>query len=153
METKEKYYAPDLSEFHKGFEFEKYIDGDFDNQLQVGWQKEIADWSDIDLAFDDDEHQNEVFKQLYRVKYLDREDIESLGFGEHKETSAYDMFFYKDSFSIGKRKNGKYEICLWHIKPEDNNGSGMAETLFLGEIKNKSELQVILKQTGVTNGN
>ncbi len=150
METKEKYYTPELKEIHDGFEYEYLtVNDEWEKDIFGSIKPEDTENVDYDLitrVFAD--NPNNI-----RVKITDREDIESCGFEEYKETGAYDMFFYKDSFSIGKRKNGKYEICLWHIKPEDNNGSGMAETLFLGEIKNKSELQVILKQTGVTNGN
>lgn len=64
-----KYYTPEIEEFHIGFEYEF-------NVGNTTWTKFIFDLDRPDKVL-------ENFKlnpQLFRVKYLDKEDIESLGF-------------------------------------------------------------------------
>ena len=94
--------------------------------------------------------QNTLLSELYfhpekaRVKYLDKEDIESLGFKlEHyNKTSIY-----------GAMGNTKKPYIIENFSPVGNNIykitwiSTMGNlVLFNGYIKNKSELKKLLKQ-------
>ena len=67
----EKYYTPKIKEFYVGFEYEWKCDG-----TQTDWTKSTCSilMNPLDV---DARRINE-----YRVKYLDQEDIESLGFKE-----------------------------------------------------------------------
>jgi hypothetical protein len=83
----------------------------------------------------------------FRVKYLDREDIESLGW-EYKETSDggfdyyWDIHTMKHSILYSERAK-RMVITLWdRSRLEDH-------TVFVGTIKNKSELKKLLKQLGI----
>jgi hypothetical protein len=125
--TKE-YYTPTIEEFHIGFEYE-WLD---ENKM---WIKSFCPEEISVEGFDE---------QTYglRVKYLDREDIESLGFntednGEcYNKTNAFDIYgLYPWEWNKGIQN--QYKIIL--------NG----DTLFLGIIKNKSELKVLLKQLNI----
>ena len=137
-----KYYTPTIEEFHVGFEFEHL---NFEGKLvsfieqKREWNKEICDWAWLDIICDDYEHdKEEVLK--YRVKYLDKEDIESLGVViDLEDNVGFEGYFKSDSvIFISYRIDSKHLNIL-------NDGS----SLFYGTIKNKSELKVLLKQLGI----
>lgn len=91
----DKYYTPKIEEFHIGFECEVFgtsyqypVTLVSANIIKVlgepvmvqDWDKVVCEWDDLELVYDDWEHEYDNFKNEYRVKYLDREDIESFGF-------------------------------------------------------------------------
>lgn len=70
-----KYYTPEIEEFHVGFECE--YKSTINNNTY---------WTSLKLEkehFSDDHYYN-PFRLFLRVKYLDKEDIESLGFNFYK---------------------------------------------------------------------
>jgi|AntRauTorckE5430_2_1112549.scaffolds.fasta_scaffold00956_1 hypothetical protein len=78
----------------------------------------------------------------FRIKYLDREDIESCGFDTEDNGECYCMIDMFDLYGLypwewDKGIKNQYKIIL--------NG----ETLYRGIIKNISELKVLLKQLNV----
>lgn len=137
-----KYYIPRIEEFCVGFEI----------MLQ---NIENAQWGRYKLK------ENDNFREVYyenidflRVKYLDREDVESLGWrviqepyrwqfeyveGRYKLTT--DIYTEKSGFPIPEPNDG--QIVIWD-KLND-------ECLFRGYIKNKSELKKIMKQLLILN--
>lgn len=128
---KEKYYTPDISEYHVGFEYEWKCDG-----TQTDWTKSVCDeiMNPLDV---DCRRINE-----YRIKYLDNEDIESFGFHSINETK-----FKSNSnkiITIELIENNK--IFIEEIILIDTIGHEESYTLFNGIIKNKSELKFILKR-------
>ena len=74
----EKYYTPSIEEFRVGFEYEVYVP---EKEL---WSKETfyLDASHINLVKYVNIQTENTLKKV-RVKYLDREDIESLGWGNY----------------------------------------------------------------------
>ena len=130
-----KYYTPEIEEFHIGFEYERhqYEDGN--------WFKYTVEERDIL-----DHAEKEI-----RVKYLDKEDIESLGFKE--KSLKYYIFNepsgklpYWNKVILDFRWSYK-DISIIGIRADD---LGMEEgILFRGNIKNKSELKKLLKQLNI----
>jgi hypothetical protein len=124
-----KYYTPLVEEFHTGFFYEELIDGN--------WIKtKVYLIYDVEFIVDNIRH---YCGDKIRVKYLDREDIESLGFIIQSEENPiitsyrakdYTLYVREDSIRIYK---GPYSC---------------EEVLFKGNIKNKSELKRILSQIG-----
>jgi len=125
-----KYYTPVKKEFHRGFECE-VRDGDTWNKIKCN----IIPYGHLTLV------------DLYRVKYLDKEDIESLGW-KHNSYSTfpngvievfklkhYVFSYYRDEYST---------VFEYTILDELRN-----RRLYLGEIQNKSELKVLMKQLGI----
>ena len=116
-----KYYTPDISEFCVGFEYEQKLFHIWQLKLQVSKSTKLQI---IEKAINDN---------LIRVKYLDKEDIESLGFKYLSEEQYY---------------NDKKDLLL-EVKNEYIRISGETNTprflFFHGKIKNKSELKFILK--------
>jgi hypothetical protein len=93
-----------------------------------------------------DEHPD-LFKNEYRVKYLDKEDIESLGWEfikQHPGTSNFD--FEKESYSLNfdPEFGGKWNLRIYDGEDQDSEFN-----YFSGYVKNKSELIKLLKQLGI----
>jgi len=142
--------VPCVEEFHVGFEYEhqmkKYggLTGERHSKLRGVISRE---WVNQDLDW---EYTLEYMKTLIdsgtiRVKHLDREDIESLGF--EIPQGGLDYIYKKvvgDIYYIlitNPEYPTKIEIRCSH--PSWAYGS------FLGTIKNKSELKRVLTQIGI----
>jgi hypothetical protein len=119
------YYTPSIEEFHVGFEFEVNCDND--------WIKESL-YSNEQVNVLPFMNTNNI-----RVKYLDKEDIESLGWtdGETHGLSGYVLnYATDDSYQMYYDKDNQFtQIYNWDSK-----------IIFEGIIKNKSELKRLLKQ-------
>lgn len=146
---KNKYYQPSKEEFYIGFEFEStYIL--FQKHPGDSWTKSIL--SDEHNWFYDS-YDNDAVPSEFRVKYLDRSDIEDLGF---KLTGGKLIRDYRDSFEyhpdnhIHYVLDYTYSINKVRILKEDINYFHEDEiVLFEGTIKNKSELKILLKQLNI----
>lgn len=150
-----KYYTPDISEFHVGFEYE-HLSGSMRMvmlDLKNNMSKDITESKEIltkitfsgneydmwrsSFAFKDSLKDNQI-----RVKYLDKEDIESLGFSNYIPPREYDH-----TWNIAE-----FELKVWfnneipHIRIKTN-----FQIIFDGFIKNKSELKRLLEQLGIKN--
>lgn len=134
-----KYYTPEIEEFHIGFEFEykKYRDV---------WVKSSFDKSHLEEGFDT--------YSIFRVKYLDKEDIESLGWEFKEEYHISD--YPEDKIELGSIcysytfKKGmllKYTPKYKRLLVENLKN----KSRFSGNIKNKSELKRLMKQLGIWN--
>ena len=155
-----RYYKPMLEEFHVGFEYEAYcfkvdvcqipddieIDEYFKNydkypqvnRIDTGWKKSIVGnglfetTEDIPVLLRND---------AARVKYLDKSDIEDLGWKLNGRGSHYNKEFEGDGAEhqlYYQEDNHFLQIYNWN-----------SEIIFQGTIKNKSELKVLLNQLGI----
>ena len=76
----DKYYTPELEEFHQGFEYEIWLNSAYTPEKYI---KKIFEFVDKNNIWDDDI--TNLLACAYnggdtlRVKYLDQEDIKSLG--------------------------------------------------------------------------
>jgi len=135
---KNKYYTPEIEEFHVGFEYERCDDG-------YNWIKDTYPRAAEHIRL----------KNLIpctRVKYLDREDIESLGFVCHATDER--VFHNKNGIIINTEWGSpvKQGITLAIVSPvfdESKRNIIQEHYLFNGTIKNKSELKKLLKQLGI----
>jgi len=126
---KDKYYTPELEEFHKDFDYETLIGETWESVSFVGPVHFMLESFGARLATKD-----------IRVKYLDQDDIESLGFEKS------DILI--KSWMLPKEYIG---IQLWQGEVILYTKFGMfdrEEQVFKGVIKNKSELKRVLKQIG-----
>lgn len=155
MKKEDNYYTPTIEEFHVGFEFEfSGLDGHwkpypfekqiiFKNKEESGinnglftleWVGNIFSESKLDLS------------QRLRVKYLDKEDIQSFGWVLKEEITRQQIYCFE------KTINGdKYTLTLWEevipqIKIEVHDYYDIIHSVF---IKNKSELKRLLKQLNI----
>ncbi|AGO48994.1 hypothetical protein N356_gp101 [Cellulophaga phage phi14:2] len=131
-----KYYTPEIEEFHIGFEYEWLDDEEGgDNWIKANTPTtiELEGYEDITYGL--------------RVKYLDKEDIESLGFKEdtlhfYSKHQKEGVVLYIEKIVLTNENNFWYKIWLKH--PSYGNS-----TIYSGSIKNKSELKKLLKQLNV----
>ena len=166
-----KYYTPDISEFHVGFEFESnYI---LFNNGKPGDEFVPAILTEDNISWMLQSYFEDATPTEFRVKYLDKQDIESLGFECIKDDDEYHYRFSKPWYN---NSDLIMEYYIWYTGLIDSeevtehrkihlyqiNGTpviykhdGMEEkvaidrNIFLGTIKNKSELKVLLKQLGI----
>ena len=125
METN-KYYHPDISEFHVGFEYE------FKGQ---------TDWVKTTYGSFLPKHPEYYIKNKeWRVKHLDKEDIESLGFISE---------LVEDGVVGFKRKSDiKARPYFYFLLNDTELNINICDVLFT--IKNKSELKRLLVQLGIS---
>lgn len=140
----DKYYTPKPEELHVGLEIKRQSDGI--------WYKTILTKYD----FSPNRIYGDLFKKLERdeikIKYLDKEDIESFKF----ELSATygDYIEFNDNL---KSFNPKSNKVLYNIKSKNIDIEWFAfenestNILFNGYIKNKFELKKLLIQLRILN--
>jgi len=125
----EKYYTPEIDEFFEGFIYEEKstLSGHWFNQefSQPHPVKTKIKTGDI------------------RVKFLDRADIESLEWTFIKTTIWSSIFQKKEVFIEKYLEQHCIKIDTGEDYPEDN------KVFFDGTIRNKSELQKLMKQLGI----
>jgi hypothetical protein len=117
------YYIPSLEELHIGFEYEQH------GPLS-GWTKQVLDIDLLGTIIN--EELEDWCDHHIRVKYLDKEDIESFGFDQGK--LPYQFFDGIHILIVCKHNRIKIE----HIADQ--------VCLFDGIIKNRSELKKLLYQ-------
>jgi hypothetical protein len=137
-----KYYTPEIEEFHVGFEYE---------MLEMGSKTKynpttLDKWDDLTGDYDSSTLLYEIARgrQLVRVKHLDREDIGSLSEGE----TSRGLFILKDSEFDYERIVCMLTESNFVLIGNDSKGDKY-DQLFVGKIKNKSELKKLLKQLGI----
>jgi hypothetical protein len=150
MDQENKYYTPSLEEFHVGFEYEwssEAISAMLRTRPTPSWQtKKVENFTDLiyleaDLTID-----------LIRVKYLDSQDIIDLGWSYIPDNSTGDGNFrwYAAYNGFGKWEL-KYYGCVEDF-PELNCQLIIkfeGRHMFIGVIKNKSELSRIMKMLNI----
>ena len=127
---KEKYYTPKIEEFYIGFKYEIM------SMENAQWGSyTLKDGNDLITLIMRDQDER-------RVKYLDREDIESFGFHTEDNGECYNK-------SIGWMIIGIYPWSDINGKDHEYKISIDMNTIFHGIIKNKSELQRLLSQLNI----
>jgi len=149
----DKYYTPEIEEFHVGFEYEHLQDEEMFGEITRGinyclYTLDAQDELEVIVANLEDDK--------LRVKHLDKEDIESLGFGRDMlRVSMVDTYIYNIKgvkfdyilyFTPNKNELFNVRIEDYYINDESRRRTS---NVFLGDIKNKSELKRILKQLNI----
>jgi hypothetical protein len=148
MKMENKYYTPELEEFHRGFEYEAYHNHDWwFLEEPVKWKKTSFDEFHAPHMAPPSVLKKAISNGWVRVKYLDREDIESLGF----KSIGQSVFKSK----IRNERDGDFRDIHIIKRSHILIATGDAETpytdwdtVFVGTIKNKSELKKVLKMIG-----
>ena len=124
MMEETKYYTPTIEEFHVGFEFEYLYSTNT-------WNKSKVPSGGFTVG--------NVKLEKLRVKCLDQEDIESFG---------YKLWTHKGN-ELGFMRNTDEEGSTWIHRTEGKikiSTTFPDTTLYLGIIKNKSELKRVLQR-------
>ncbi len=126
-----KYYTPTQDEFFDGFQFQKNIDNEWTNGIQLYTLKDP------------------VHLESYRVKYLDIDDIKDLGFTIKHEVPDEYTVLYKNIIApqpfyyvlIFREENG-----LPFIELNDMYNHPLMAKI---HIKNRNELEWLLNRYGI----
>lgn len=157
MNEQNKYYTPSIEEFHVGFEYEilDYNSTDFGkNPDKAIWNKRKLKYEDIFSGYKENSQFETVNSYLLtediRVKYLDKEDIESLGW--EAQFPKNDLFNIRPDRANADLYQMDYD-CFFR---EKNEGVGIEicnvnenYIIFSGKIKNKSELKKVMEMIGI----
>ena len=136
-----KYYTPEIEEFHVGFEYE--VEDLGDNGITRVWRPQIFEGEETRTYFTEELKEGEM-----RVKYLDKSDIQDLGwvYAEDRGMSEANGYMFRKPQKVFAK--GFYKLRFWkntnRVSIEATHGA-----LFSGIIKNKSELKKLLKQLGI----
>lgn len=150
-----KYYTPSIDEFYEGFEYQEEIPSLHIN-LNMGEQApgDLV-WRDFKFSrtshfiYNNKEDEftcsldQDIKDGTVRVKYLDKADIESLGFG-YTDEFLDSCIFYRETYRLIFDPENQGVVI--------DDGEDYENTpyqYFSGTIKNKSELKVLLKQLGI----
>jgi hypothetical protein len=142
MKEDNKYYTPTLDEFHVGFEYEELVDN---------YPEDTKKWINVKVAKHEElEFIKDNLTTKVRVKYLDKDDIEELGWEYIGKLDAYiHKFEYNTDTTTNKVDN------IMALRYEDNDTRIIIATnkydhyRFVGTIKNKSELKRLMKQLNI----
>ena len=148
-----KYYQPQLEEFCVGFEYQRYVERDFD-EGSCTWEDKI--FPEEGLCTGTIEHPNivEIFYENYledvRVKLLDSQDIIDCGFKKLYE-DTYELtineFRGRTNVKVHLVIRKTLLICIGDSETPYSDWL----TLFTGTIKNKTEFKKTLMMLGITN--
>lgn len=129
-----KYYTPVLEEFHIGFRFETKLMEDSWFPIITNY-KSFIEWGKSNTLYKSIQNNN------IRVKYLDQQDIEELGWKINS-----DGYYFKPK-GIGEQYFlERIKKDIWRITCENHTGEKEeVEQLFLGKIKNYNELKQVMK--------
>ena len=146
-----KYYVPEISEFHVGFEYE-HLTG-FEKQFK----SYIYDLAKACLVIERESisHNGEIVKMFIpaiqacieekqcRVKYLDQSDIESLGWIDG-ETRGMTPFIFNEL-----DPNNEFQLYYQFDNQFAQIYNCHSQFVFQGTIKNKSELIKLMQQLNI----
>ena len=135
----EKYYTPQLEEFGIGFEFE------YQNKMGR-WVRMKMDRLDFRVEPTMTlQYSLSLHKERFRVKYLDASDAMSMGYSKIDN----DEDIYEDKRGLRIYISNDRYVNILIPKGSSICGEGMYRALFIGRLKNKSELIKILKMIGL----
>lgn len=140
---KDLYYVPDLSEIHIGFRYEHLEYDDVSNE-ELWWKYVFPEYHLCTKDEDDNPDLVEVFYSQFkqcRVKYLDQQDIEELGWVKVRSKKDHESYDRK-GFKLVTSDKGL------HIFKTNGNVGGDFR-LFFGQIKNLNELQRLMTQLNI----
>lgn len=139
MENDKKYYIPSIEELCIGFEHEFLA-----TKPKEFFPDIIKNVHDLINVVEE----SILNPERFRVKYLDKEDIESTCFFfEKNQFGVNDIYEYSDKY-VNKYQlthnieRGYINIQLCEAKP-------MPIWIFQGKVKNRAELKKIIQQLGI----
>ena len=151
-----KYYIPTIEEFHVGFNYEiwekKLV---YDKVWKFRVNKYIFNEKQVTQTFFNYNFTEDLREGKIRVKLLDKEDIESLGFNITKDNEEIELSLESKRYIGGPSAGDDYKIIIlygldnkemWIYKKCNN---GYEYNLFKGLIKNKSELRKLFKMLNI----
>lgn len=129
-----KYYTPTLEEFHVGFRYEKLSLSQEKPVAEVDWFKEVLEDS-LELPYIEEDLDDGIL----RVKYLDQDDLEELGWELDGCMKKSGCIYFKSNFTCITESPYDKKIV---IQQE-------GDMIFYGYCKNYNELERLMKQLNI----
>lgn len=157
----DKYYTPEPSEFCVGVEFEiiDYSSNNYNTDTSdCTWKRAIIKEEDFyTIPSNDNMSQLQVILNYLksnhiRVKYLDEEDILSLGWVKRTDNSYYIELpgsYPSDLYAILDFRYGIDDIIIETMRSIEIRDSNEEQRVFRGKIKNKHQLKILMQQIGI----
>lgn len=150
MTETNKYYTPSIEEFHPGFEYEHQGCGKPENNY---FRKTNLNKAVLGYRVIEEDSENTMFalekciehKQV-RVKYLDKEDIQSLGWELREVDEDNLVYLWSPCKKHSIILNLDTRKCIITMFDENER---IDCTAFSGTLQNISELKRVLKQVGI----
>jgi hypothetical protein len=133
---KDEYYTPTIEDFHVGFEYEAEEIEKYGTSTY--WKKYTFEINDsLELIFKPND-----WYELPRVKYLDKDDIEDLGF-----IKGSDLYELKTNHTVIRLQHHNNNlITIWYYETLNGEFRRLVQQI---KIKNKSELKKLLEQLNI----
>lgn len=143
---KDKYYTPSIDEFYIGFECE------FRNKLtSLSWKKTICEIEDILLAHASSEQGDikyqDNMEESFRVKYLNEADLIKLDMVGVFPRLVGNIKYIEGKFKVAKK--GGYIQAIYNTDTKLMSLFIGGDFIFIGIVKNKSELKKLIVQLRV----
>ena len=150
--SKTKYYTPEISEFHVGFEYEHNKNCLLGKNIEKEWMPCVYEYEYAEPLISLEEL---ISENNVRVKYLDESDVKCFAkkngrywyeivVEEDDCKYVYNIRFVEDLF----REDVGHKIFI--SLDETSNGETTKDIiLFNGCVKNKSEFEMILKSVNI----
>lgn len=147
-----KYYTPSIEEFYIGFECE-ILGYNYKKRLNESFKKE---WDKLIYSLKDFQYlKKENLKNNFRIKYLDKEDIESLGWKYTGNKDDYGFLVFTKNIEVGFNSGNLLTLRyspvnhgIW-IKRQTYGSWGDYVDEFPFYVKNKSELKKLMQQLNI----
>jgi hypothetical protein len=158
--TKSKYYTPTYGDFYLGQEL---LDSGLRFKIKLYGIDELVQFFLSNNYYENNEIScYGISLENYRIKYLDTEDIESLGFEFLPKKSLKGLTHRYKIEGVHNRILDGYDDTMWwncYLKhyPDRNiieiigdiSSGTQNEKFFEGVVKNKSELKKVLQMLGI----
>jgi hypothetical protein len=138
-----KHYTPKIEEFKVGFKYE------FASSVIIDGVSQPDEWTSAIIESNDD---IELINSNARVKYLDKQDVENLGFRLEFENKNYIELFKADEVQISFSTESQLTriIKFWKFNLEvDGETQYNSEVVFSGTIKNLNMLKDVLDMLNI----
>lgn len=154
----DKYYVPEIEEFHVGCEIYMPMEGQEELVCSVLNDPNLTSVLNVHIS-DNESFEKYSVPDCLKMKYLDQDDIESFGFNKHTFSSKWYNVWIKGQFDPNnwdKNKDalflqfmGDYHTTRSIVITTPHGKANLQTGLYRGVCKNKSKLKTLLKDLGV----
>ncbi len=143
----EKYYTPEIIEYHEGFEYEYSTSLDGKEWIKTTFDIGCGDIDEMAGDWHDFSPNNR--NRLFRVKFLSSEDIVKCGWKFGTTIDGFDSFYKNSNILFFSEKEHTAVITepiggLAHLGMEK-----ATESVFRGTIKNINELRTLMQMLNI----
>lgn len=139
-----KYYTPKIEDFHVGFQFEEIIFGSNNEWTKVT----MTSFKDsYDTKYGVSYPEGYIQARYIRVKFLDREDIESLGWNIYDDNQH--AYSFEEEFYMEFMETPNGNVSIYRLSLECHYCGHGKRCVFEGRVKNISDMKKVMEMVGI----